>query len=81
MAAVLATTSAEVGSGEPQELVDLVAGDVGDDAAEPGAVVEPVGSADPAGEVGRVTLPVRPEPDGLDDLADPARPDQFVRRG
>ena len=51
-----------VGAGEPQELVELVAGDVGDDAAGPVPVVEPVRASRPTGEVGAVALPVGPRP-------------------
>ena len=77
MATVLATTSA-VGAGEQQELVDLMARDVGEDAAEPIAVVEPVGPALAAGEMGAVSLAVRAEAQGLHDPADPTLPDKFA---
>src|SRR4051812_40438140 len=67
-----------VGAGEEEELVDLVAGDVSQDAAGPFPVIEPVGSAGTPGEVGTVALPVRTEPEGLHDLADPAGPDELA---
>ena len=67
-----------LGAGEPQELVDLVAGDVGEDAAGAGRVVEPVGPTCAAGQVGAVAFPVRTQSQGLDDLADPPGADQLA---
>ena len=56
LATVLETTSASFGAGEPQELVDLVAGDVGDDAPGSVPVVEPVRTSFATRDVGSVTL-------------------------
>ena len=67
-----------VGAGEPEELVDLVAGDVGEDAAGPVPVVEPVGPALAAGEMGAVALAVGAEAQGLHDPADPTGADQLA---
>ncbi len=49
------------GAGEPEELVDLVRGDVDQDSAVPALVVEPVRPAGAAAEVGPVADPVRTE--------------------
>ena len=67
-------------SGEPEELVDLVTRDVGDDAAELVAVIEPIRPTATAGEVGAVAFAVRTQAEGLDDLADPSGADQSPAR-
>ena len=54
-----------------------MAADVGEDAAELIAVVEPVRPALAAGEMGAVFLAVRAEAQGLHDPADPTIPDKL----
>src|ERR687897_3859611 len=67
-----------LGTGEPQELVDLVAGDVGENAAGPVSVVEPLRTSCPTREVAPVALAVGSEAQGLDDPPDPSLPDQLA---
>jgi hypothetical protein len=64
-------------TGEPQELVDLVAGNVSDDASGPVAVVEPFRTSPTTREVGSITLPVRSESQSLYDASDPPLTDQL----
>src|SRR4051794_2628732 len=65
-------------SGEPQELVDLVARDVVEDPAGALPVVEPVRTSLTAPEVGTIAFPVGSQAQGLDDAADPALADQLA---
>jgi hypothetical protein len=60
-----------VRAGEMQELVDLMRGDIGQDAAEPGLVEEPAGPD-------RAVEPMRPESDRLHDAPDRSVRDQFA---
>src|SRR4029450_13222538 len=66
-----------LGTGEPQELVDLVAGDIGDDAAGPVSVVEPVRTSRTTREVRAVSLPVGSKSQRLYDLPDSPLSDQL----
>src|SRR4029450_10566373 len=66
-----------LGAGKPQELVDLVARDVGNDAAGPVPVVKPFRTTLTTGEGGAGALPVRSESQGLHDLANPPFSDQL----
>ncbi len=68
-----------LGAGEPEELVDLVTRDVGEDASGAVVVVEPVRAPGAAGEMGSIPLPVGPEPEGLHHPPDPALADQLAR--
>ena len=68
-------------AGEPQELVDLMAGDVGENSAESIRVVEPVRAAGAAGQMFAVSLAVRTQPQGLHDLTDPSGAYQLARTG
>src|SRR5215207_11048122 len=63
--------------GEPEELVDLVAGDVGDDAAGTVSVVEPVRTSCTTREMGSVALAVGSKSDGLHDPPDSPFSDQL----
>src|SRR5215218_3795441 len=68
-------------AGEPQELVDLMTGDVGDDPAEPIMVVEPVRAASAARQMGGVSFAVGAKPQGLHNLTDSAGANEFARTG
>src|SRR4029453_18549665 len=60
-----------LGTGEPQELVDLVAGNVGDDASGPVAVVKPFRTSLTTCEMGTVALPVGSESQSLHNASYP----------
>src|SRR5215218_6820791 len=63
---------------EPQELVDLVTGDVGDDSSRSLPVIEPAGTPLTSREVSTVTFTMGSESESLHHLTDPAFADQLA---
>src|SRR5918994_2075982 len=68
-------------TGEPQELVDLMTGDVGDDPAEPIMIVEPVRAPGSPCQMAGIYLAVRAQPQRLHNLTYTAGANEFASPG
>src|SRR5215203_1022887 len=66
---------------EPQELVDLVTGDVGENSSRSLPVIEPAGTPLTSSEVSAVTFTMRSESESLHHLTDPPFADELAGPG